>query len=260
MVEVRPGWLIAAYTPTAFFSLRGTLSTSTGGATLFVPTPYAIKLALVDAAYRMHGDDLARKVFKWVRDCEVRIKPPRSLVVNHTFTKIRQTARPSKETVEQEDSDKIDELNEDSENPKTPYTANIGYREYCAYQGTMEIALQRGDWAEEDERLIGKLFAHINYLGKRGSFLQYLGWQVQLDLPGGFSILPEEWDRLNPNLYGVLQYLDDVGKGTWTDLFERINSYADKNLKLKEHRVLRQYLLPYKRRKSAKSFTYYSSG
>jgi hypothetical protein len=48
-----PGrWLIAEYQPTALFSLKISSATSSVGKTLVVPTPYSIKMALVDAAFR----------------------------------------------------------------------------------------------------------------------------------------------------------------------------------------------------------------
>lgn len=260
--ERRPGWLIAEYQPTAMFSLRSTLSTSTGGATLLLPTPYSVKLALVDAAYRVGGKATAIQTFDWIKTCEVRFKPPGKCVVNHSFTKIRQPSRPERlqeNTGEEEQNEAISDEGDGITGLGTPYKASIGYREYCAYTGKLEISLQSGAWTIGDEPQLERLFAHINYFGKRGSFFQFLGMKSVEDLPPGFTILPEEWDRLNPNLFGVLQYLDDLGKGSWPDFFERVNYYSEKDLKSGVHRVLRQYLLPYKKVKSAKAYTFYSS-
>src|SRR3972149_509738 len=48
-----PGrWLVAEYQPAALFSLKISLATSSVGKTLVVPTPYSIKMAFVDAAFR----------------------------------------------------------------------------------------------------------------------------------------------------------------------------------------------------------------
>ena len=45
-------WLIAEYQPVSLFSLKNSLATSSGGKSLLVPTPYAFKMALLDAACR----------------------------------------------------------------------------------------------------------------------------------------------------------------------------------------------------------------
>ena len=48
-----PGrWLVAKYQPAALFSLKVSSATSSVGKTLIVPTPYSIKMAFVDAAFR----------------------------------------------------------------------------------------------------------------------------------------------------------------------------------------------------------------
>ena len=63
-------WLIAAYRPVTLFSLRMTHATSKGGKTLVVPTPYSIKMALLDACFRRYSsaDALAwaHRVMGWV--------------------------------------------------------------------------------------------------------------------------------------------------------------------------------------------------
>jgi hypothetical protein len=48
-------WLIARYQPTSLFSLKHGDATSTGGKSLLVPTPFAIRMALLDAAIRTEG-------------------------------------------------------------------------------------------------------------------------------------------------------------------------------------------------------------
>src|SRR6266508_166662 len=45
-------WLVAEYTPTALFSLKASFATSSVGRPLVVATPYAVKMAFVDAALR----------------------------------------------------------------------------------------------------------------------------------------------------------------------------------------------------------------
>ena len=47
-------WLVFQYAPAALFSLKSSRATSTVGKTLLTPTPYAVKMAFLDAALR-HG-------------------------------------------------------------------------------------------------------------------------------------------------------------------------------------------------------------
>jgi hypothetical protein len=112
-----PGrWLVVAYEPTALFSLKISLATSSVGKTLVVPTPYSIKMALVDAAFRVGIADTECSAFlKALVDMQVRMRPPEVSVVTHTFLKIRQESRDG--------------------NPMRPYIANIGYREFAFHRG-----------------------------------------------------------------------------------------------------------------------------
>lgn len=48
-------WVSAEYEATALFTLKPALATSSGGKTLLVPTPYSIKMALLDVACRLEG-------------------------------------------------------------------------------------------------------------------------------------------------------------------------------------------------------------
>jgi len=87
-------WLIASYRPTAMFSLRMTHATSKGGKTLLVPTPYAVKLALIDACFRLHASDEgyahAARVYEMIKARKIRFCPPEHCVVQQTFIKIKQ--------------------------------------------------------------------------------------------------------------------------------------------------------------------------
>ena len=55
-------WLLASFKPVTLFSLRMSIATSSAAKTLLVPTPYAVKLALVDAAFRADGETFARRI------------------------------------------------------------------------------------------------------------------------------------------------------------------------------------------------------
>src|SRR5207249_1141555 len=87
-----PGrWLVARYEVVGLFSLKSSMATSSIGKTLLVPTPYAVKMALVDAGFRagLPGEECAGLV-EALAAVPVRVAPSSSAVVTHTFTKIRQ--------------------------------------------------------------------------------------------------------------------------------------------------------------------------
>lgn len=86
-------WLIAEYQPTALFSLKPAWATSSGGKSLLVPTPYALKMALLDAACRTAGVATAREAWPWLRDLVVGLEPPERMVVTNLFTRILKPSR-----------------------------------------------------------------------------------------------------------------------------------------------------------------------
>lgn len=231
-------WLIATYRPNSLFSLRMSHSTSSGGKTLFVPTPYSFKLAMVDASFRAGGRELATRVFDYLKGREVRVCPPKHLTVNHTFIKIKREPKEKK--------------------PEEPYISSIGSREFCFFHGELNIAVNIKDLSKEAVVEISTVIAHINYFGKRGSFFQFLNRRFFDELPEGFTI-PETaiGERFNPIRYQVVQFLDDIGEAGIKDLFDRINTYSGKPIELGKHRVLKPYFLPYKMVSSSKGFTYY---
>ena len=60
-------WLIARYQPTSLFSLKHGDATSTGAKSLLVPTPFAIRMALLDAAIRTEGIAAGRSAFEHIK-------------------------------------------------------------------------------------------------------------------------------------------------------------------------------------------------
>src|SRR5215472_4999852 len=88
-----PRWLIFRYSPVALFSLKMSRATSTAGKTLLIPTPYAAKMAFVDACLRHNltgdPDTLVRSLAKAI----VRIGVPQHACVTGTIQSIRQEIR-----------------------------------------------------------------------------------------------------------------------------------------------------------------------
>ncbi|MEW5814806.1 MAG: hypothetical protein AB1798_05345, partial [Spirochaetota bacterium] len=151
-----PGrWLVAEYRPTSLFSLKISLATSSVGKTLVVPTPYSIKMSFVDAAFRAGlPDEECADFLKSLVDVDVRIAPPNTACITHTFVKVRQESRDN--------------------NPLRPYIPNIAYREVVHHHGNWRWAF---DLAAGDELLTQRLVRiapHVSYIGKRGSFIQFI--------------------------------------------------------------------------------------
>lgn len=241
-------WLICQYAPVTLFSLRSTYATSKGGKTLLVPTPYAIKMALIDACFRafpvQEAEDAARKMFNLVKAQPMRIKPPEECVVQNTFLRVLQPARDV----------------EEGEGSSGPFTRTIAYREFVFFRGEMQIAIKTSSSSFRD---IEFLLPHINYFGKRGSQWQFLGCaKHEGNLPFGFSLTPSEIGQYSLDIVGryrVTEYLDDFGTKLCMvkDGFERISTYHSGDIKLGEHRILQPTLLPYERKASGRHYTHY---
>lgn len=244
-------WLILHYKPTTLFSLRMTHATSSGGKTLLVPSPYSFKLALVDAAIRADNLNYGRQVFEWIKGMTIRFCPPERAVVTNTFVKVLR-----KREIKNVDKDPVVAEKQRKFLASNPFQSTIVYREFCYFYGQLEAALDvRGLNDTEINKLI-KVGAHINYLGKRGSFIQFLYWKVVDSLPDLFT-LPINVIPDGPLLYGLGQFLDDIGAIDSPDLFDRINTFSEKRLELNKHRILVHHLLPYRQGRSSRNYTEY---
>lgn len=225
-------WLIATYRPVSLFSLRASHTTSSGGRTNLVPTMYAVKMALVDAAFRSGYD--GANLFEIVKPLTIRFEPPGEAVVSNSFIKIR---REPKERV-----------------PGGPaYIPTVGFREFCFFVGELRVAIDVGSLPESAVELLRELLSRLNYLGKRGSFMQFLGCAVQDRLDPGFARPLAEMAGTFP-ADAVIQYLDDLGSdATWS----RVSSYSGDAAKLGRDRIFVPVALPYRRTASSRGYTRY---
>jgi hypothetical protein len=221
-------WIVARYQPTAFFSLKPNMATSSGGKTLIVPTPFAIKTALLDAAIRTRGLAQGKALFARLRDLEIAVELPHRIVVNNTFQRVLRAAR--------------------SPSPgQWPYQRTIGFREYVHFGGPLALAFRT---LTDD---LAPLLAQVNYLGKRGGFIQLLGEPERVEeLPDRFTLLTEGVRGAFP--LGTLQMVDDWGKEM---TFDRLSIYSDKPITTGKHRVFHHVVLPHRPVRSSRGFTLY---
>ena len=242
-------WLAACYLPVSPFSLKSALATSSGGKTLLVPTPYAIKMALLDAAIRARGVATGEALFPLLRDLRVAVAVPRNLVVQNSFAKIRRRWEPPKSV----GADAAAAQARDRGKGNYPWKATIAYREYVQFGGPLSLAFSAPEGA--DLGPVAALLPCINYLGRRGGFLQIAAPPERLDaLPAPYRVLT---DPLAAD-YGdewTLQMLDDCAPSL---TFAQANIYTADRITLGKQRVLRHVPLPLRLARSSRSFSLYT--
>ncbi len=81
-------WLTTTYQPTTLFSLKPSWATSTGGKSLLLPSPYAFKMALLDAAIRTSGLAVGEAAWPWLRDLHMAVRLPEQVTVTNLFGRI----------------------------------------------------------------------------------------------------------------------------------------------------------------------------
>jgi hypothetical protein len=238
-------WTVARYLPVAPFSLQPEAATSSGGKTLLAPTPYAIKMALLDVAIRTRGVREGERLLPFLRDLTVAIALPDDLLVIKGFSKIQ---RPLK--------DKGDEQKalEAQARGHWPMQPTIAYREYVYYRDAFQLAFTSPDEKSLPAEL-PQLLTCINYFGKRGGFMQIMEPPRQQEhlAEGLFTELTAEGlQQFHPD--GTMQVLDDCGK---TLTFQRANIYSYERISVGKERILRHIVLPYRLLRSSRSYSWY---
>ena len=223
-------WVLATYQPTTFFSLKPSNATSSGGKTLLTPTPYAIKMGLLDSAIRTEGIDYGKGVWEWIRALSLAVHLPERAMVNNVFTRILKPTRSS---------------------DKDGFDRSIGYREYVHFVGEMRLGFEINDDSQEQE--LNWLLPHITYFGKRGGFFQFLPPTQQAEaLPSDFTLLVEQADAWHIN--SQLQHLDDCDPKM---SFDHADIYSGKSIRVGKERHTFLAMLPYRLRRSSRSFSDY---
>lgn len=236
-------WTIAYYQPASLFSLKPATATSSGGKTLICPTPFALKMALLDAALRTRGKEAIKPIWKEFRDLQVSIQLPSKIAVVNTFTKI---VRPKKNGPSDDNGTGL----------LAPLGSTIAYREYVHYGGVIGLALQTLT-GEPLSSSVAELLQHVNYLGKRGGFMQLLAQPEAMEdarlaeTPGWLTLTA---DQSTFTMGGTLQLLDDCGPKL---TFDQVDIYSSKRISLGKDRLLRHIVLPHRMIRSGRSFSLY---
>ncbi len=233
-------WLVAEYQPVTLFSFRSGITTSSGAKTLFLPTPFAIRTALLDAAIRTQGLNAGEAAFDWIKNLLIAVRPPERIVVSNLFTKVLKPTR--------------------KENAESAMDSSIAFREYAYLDGSLHMAF---GLTHELKGEIVSLLTQINYFGKRGCLFQLMGE------PDAVEALPENFIRLDgicveegrisgnwPASFalGIIQLMDDWGNDI---TFSKINVYTEEKIELGKERKQKYVILPYNLIRASKGFSYY---
>jgi hypothetical protein len=217
-----PGrWLIIDYEPTSLFSLKMSSATSSVGRSLLTPTPYAAKMAFVDAAFCTGRGDTAADLISALAVCEVRMGVPARAALTHTIIKVRQ--EPKKAI------------------PGEPYISAVAYREFVHFRGCMKWAVDLAHMRDTIAELIVGLAPHIHYVGKRGGFIQFQGMCRATRLGLEFTeplVAGKAYESATP---GHVAVLDDFGPEANLDA---LNSYSDTPIKRDRQRRFIHTLVP----------------
>ncbi|MDD2205679.1 MAG: hypothetical protein PHY65_10270 [Bacteroidales bacterium] len=211
----------AIYKPTTLFSLRDSNSTSSGAKSLFLPSPYAIKMAFLSQAISLGGENFYenKKHFELIRDAKISYHIDGNFCVNNCFVK----------THKQRDNE--------------PFKPTVSFREYVYIDDCIEIIF---DVKDDEGIAFLKQYLHlINYFGKRGCFVQFVDYT---DNPSEPNVNIFDIKNLS---FGILQEYDDFDKKLD---FDNVNSYSD--AKTKRNKNI--FVLPLITKSSSKSYTRYS--
>ncbi len=223
-------WLQVTYQPTTLFSLKPSWATSSGGKSLLLPSPYALKMGLLDVAIRVDGWTQAEVAWSWLRQLEIGIQLPEQIVVTNLFAKILKIRRnPARE----------------GSADAGPFQKTIAYREYVYFSDAVHLALGA---PAEHLPLLTKWLLNLNYWGKRGGFVQLMGPPTAVSDLSGYTLLTQEMTAFP--VRGVMQRIDDCDPQMKLD---NANIYS----KSRPKRIARDVALPYRLKKSSRSYSLY---
>jgi hypothetical protein len=240
-------WDIVSYQPVSLFSLRPATATASGGKTLITPTAFAIKMALLNASIQLAGIAEGEARFPVIRDLRIGIALPEQIVMIKSFAKVLRETEFKGKAVEKETW-----LAEQRERQRYPFGSTIAYRELVQFNGPLSIAVTTPEG--NSPKWLAEMLVAINYLGKRGSFIQ------PLRLPERRDDLGERFVEITRDstayaIDGTLAMLDDCGNAM---TFAHANIYeGGKAIRLGKERVLRHVVLPYRLARSSRGYSTY---
>ncbi|MDQ2995482.1 MAG: hypothetical protein M3R61_00280 [Chloroflexota bacterium] len=244
-------WLIAVYHQVSLFSLKPSDATSTGGRSLLVPTPFSIKMALLDVALRLYGESSESTFFPLIRDLGIALSPPPQIVVNNCFVRIHKPRRPKSGTGGKES----DEDNQSDGVSAGPFIRSVAFREYVQYNGPLGVALEV--LTQLDVDMLAPLLLQVTYFGKRGSLFQVDSPPLiveKLPTRQGYKQVNKQAAAEVHDPHSVLQVLDDCDSKL---TFAKASIYSQEALSPGKDRVFLPVTLPYQLTHSSRSYSLY---
>jgi len=229
-------WLEIKYKPTTLFSLKMSSATSSAGKSLISPSPYTVKMALLNAIITYDSLEKAKEKFELIRDLEMRFALPNRIVVNNCLIKIVK------------DNDKVSPAIKKI----SPFKSTIAFREYVYVNNELKIAVKTKErenpFIQSDLDFLKKWFMHINYFGKRGCFFQFISTEEINELSDEYSKILDEGISA-----GIMFPMDDVDSNA---LFKNMDNYNFSTRDAK--RVQHIHIFPFRQERADKIFTLYS--
>jgi len=244
-------WLIAVYHQVSLFSLKPSDATSTGGRSLLVPTPFSIKMALLDVALRLYGARSESTFFPLILDLGIALSPPPQIVVNNCFVRIHKPRRSKGDTGSKESNDD----NQGDGVSDGPFIRSVAFREYVQYNGPLGVALEVAD--QRDADMLAPLLVQVTYFGKRGSLFQIDSPPaVVKNLPTrqGYKQINKQMPDESDQAHSILQMLDDCDSKL---TFAKANIYSPEPLSPGKDRIFLAVSLPYQLTRSSRGFSLY---
>lgn len=220
--EENAKWLTVSFQPVSLFSLKRSDATSMAARTNLVPTPYAIKMALLKVLlegeghrHRLDFEEWIKQEFAWIRDLQIYVLPPEILTVNRNGYKLRYE----------------DQIANKADKTLSTFAMQDGFvfREWIYAEGILQICCGKTSRFSELEML----FAQINYFGKRGCFFQYM--------PDASQITNEPLFGANYGTCFTVQLMDDLSSKT---TFNKVNPYSKDKAQIDKDRSLQTGFLP----------------
>lgn len=218
----------AIFQPTTLFSLKESNSTNKGAKSLFLPSPYSIKMAILNQAITIGGDltkleTKKSKEFEKIRDAKISffISKKANFCVNNSFVKIQEPVREG-----------------------SGFKPTISFREYIYISDNIEIIFEVE--SEDAKNYLQKYLYKINYFGKRGCFYQFTDYN---DNPPESNVKPF---NASSGFIGILQSYDDFDEKS---TFDDVNSFS-KSISKRKKQIL---VLPLKVESSSKNFTQFKT-
>lgn len=209
------------YQPTNLFSLKESNSTNSGAKSLLIPSPYSIKMALINQAITIDGKEILEekksKEFTFIKDAKIEYRVLGSFCVNNCFVTI-QSLRDG------------------------TYRGKPSFREYIYLSDNIEIIFDVND--EEAKQYLQKYLHRINYFGKRGCFFQFVGYR---DNPSEPNVKEFDVSDFTP---GILQEYDDISSKA---LFKNVDNFDSASAQ-RDKKIL---VIPVRNENSSKSYTHF---